>query len=273
MNIDKDINQKGLNIIDIHSHILSGLDDGAKSIKESIEMARAAVQNGISIIVATPHRIKGSYYPSKSKINEKINELNNELKKEHLPVKIIFGAENYAEFDIDSSFTINNKKYFLLEFPINSYPEFCDKLTADLLKKKIIPIIANPEHNLGMMHNPKIVERLVNMGCLIQLSATSFTGHNAIKNFALFLLKNKMYHLFGSNAHNISGYESFSKALHMLHSNGGEEKALEMVRTIPFKIINGEEYIPEKINLKEKLNTGFGLRAFVSRITGKMFCF
>ena len=112
-------------------------------VKTTIRIAKAAAKAGVGVIVATPHKMEGTYDTSFNELSGKVKELNNKLKK--TGVKVIFGAENYAEYDIDFRFTINHKNYILIEFPMNAYPAFGDELIADILKKRLIPVIAHPD--------------------------------------------------------------------------------------------------------------------------------
>ena len=173
--------------------------------------------------------------------------LNKALKKQKIPVEIVFGAENYAEFDIDYNFKINGHRYFLIEFPMQSYPDFCDKIIDSLISKGIIPVISDVETNQGIKEDPSIVSKLISKGCLIQLMASSlFSAH---KDFALFLLKNNAYHVFASNAHDAEGYKVFSKGLEILKRYVDDSKIISMTHTIPSKIVNGDKVKVEKIKL------------------------
>lgn len=253
-------------VIDTHSHILFNLDDSVNSIEESIDIAKAAFENRVKTIIATPHKIKGQYDFKKEQIKKRINELQKALDKNKIDIKILFGAENHIDFDMDYSFTLNNKNYFLLEFPMNSYPSFCEDVVDDLLKKKIIPIIAHPESNSEFRKNPLFIEGLINKGCLMQLNTTSFFRDKDTKDFAKFLLKNNVYHLISSNVHYVKQYTYFTKVIKKATSYLGEEKVKFMTQTLPEKIIKGERYIPDTLDLKEKPHTRFGIRAFLKRI-------
>jgi len=255
-------------LVDTHCHILPGIDDGSTSMEMSVAMARRAVQAGVGTIVATPHRIKGTYDNSFALITKKVHELNKELKKKKIPLTILFGAENYSEIDVDFRFSINHKKYFLLEFPVDSYSPFFNDIISDAFKKKVIPVIAHPERNIDIRENPKIVEGLINSGCLLQLDAHSFFERDKdITDYALFLLKNNAYHMIASDAHSPHGYEEFSKALTIVKKHVQPEKFTELTLTIPGKIITGEQFVPAKVTFVEKKHTRFGFRV----LAGKFF--
>ena len=158
-------------MIDIHSHILPGLDDGASSLEESIEMCRIAIEDGIKAIVATPHVLKGAYSNENPiTILEKIEQL-----KINAPdgIEILPGSDLHFQHDIilrvieqKSIITINNKSYLLIEFPFNGIPIGTNKTFHELLSHGITPIITHPERNLEFIQNPKLLYELVKEGAL-----------------------------------------------------------------------------------------------------------
>ena len=245
-------------IIDMHCHILPGIDDGAKDINESLDMAREAVKQGIKIVVATPHKINGSYDIPFKDIVKKTNELNTLLKKKKINLTVIPGSENYAEIEIDTKCTINNKNYFLIEFPMRSYPSYCEHIIDELISKKIIPIINHPETCSGIKKDINIIESLIDKGCLIMLNADSLieTHGKRVSDFASFLLKNNAYHLFSSNAHSVEGYKNISTIIKKLEEFIGSQKTMEITQKIPEKVIKGEVYKPPKIKFNSSYNQG-----------------
>lgn len=259
-------------MIDTHSHILPGMDDGSRSIEESVKFAKAAAETGISTIIATPHKIKGSYDLNQKELNSKLDILNKELQKNKIAVEVMFGTENYTEFEIDPSFSLNHTKYVLLEFPMNSYPSFCDRIIDDLLEKGYIPVVAHPEKCMGIIRDVMIIERLVNKGCLMQLNIDSLYRYpKTIYDFANFLLRNKVYHLIASNAHNPEDYEKLVPILKNLSRRYGEDIIDETMVRIPAKIINNEKFVPQKLELKERFHTRFRLRAIAKRLLRYLF--
>lgn len=250
-------------LIDTHSHILPHLDDGSKTIEQSIKIANQASHSGITIIAATPHKIRGVYDFSVKDVDNQVKKLNTELRKRRIRVKILFGAENYADYQMDLKFTLNHKRYFLLEFPMQEYPAYSDKLIDNILNKKLIPIIAHPEKNTQLMKKPEIIENLINKGCLMQLNTDSlYKGPKLVKDFALFLLRNNAIHLISSNAHNESGYELFPRARNILLNHISEDQVKKLSLTIPRKVIKGMKYSPEAADFKEKFHTNYIRRLF-----------
>lgn len=154
-------------MIDIHSHILPELDDGAGNIKESVEMARKAVEQGITDIIATPHYYKGKYDNDKEKVERKTWQLNRVLDELDIPLKVWPGQEIrisdelLEDYDNNSVMALNGSQYMLLELPSNHVPRYTERLIYDLQMKRITPIIAHPERNLEIIRNPHLLEELI----------------------------------------------------------------------------------------------------------------
>ena len=126
-------------MIDIHSHILFGVDDGAQSMEDSIKMAKLAVKEGIHQIVATPHHRNGHYNNSKLEIIQKVNDLNNVLQDEGIHLKVVpvqelrIYEELIEDFDNNEVLTINDSgTHMLIEFSSAHVPRYAEKLLYDL---------------------------------------------------------------------------------------------------------------------------------------------
>jgi protein-tyrosine phosphatase len=201
-------------MIDLHCHILPGIDDGAKSETMSIEMAKKAVAEGITHIVATPHHNNGRYVNEKTSIMLAVDELNSILVREQLPLTILPGQEPRIYGDIlqdyqaDNILTINNLgKYMLIEFPSNHVPKYAKQLLFDIQLQDIIPIIVHPERNQELIEKPNLLYQFVQDGALTQVTASSISGNfgKKIKKFSLELLDFNLTHVIASDAHNTSG--------------------------------------------------------------------
>jgi protein-tyrosine phosphatase len=200
-------------LIDLHCHLLPGVDDGAKDLNESIEMAKAAVAEGITHIVATPHHNNGNYSNSKEQIIAKVQELQDALQKESIPLTILPGQEPRINGDILQDYedgnllTLNDaEKYVLIELPSNHVPRYTEKLLFDLQMKELTPIIVHPERNQEIIDNPDLLYHLVKKGACTQITASSLTGHfgKKIKKFALDLIEANLTHFIASDAHNVT---------------------------------------------------------------------
>ena len=170
-------------LVDIHCHVLHGVDDGAKDLEESISLCRTYVKNGFTDVIATPHYIKGGRYsPSANLVINKTKELNDELKKRLIPLKIHSGMEIRLTKDtcqelIDGKIlTLNNSRYVLIELPDTESYKYIDKLLFDIQDNGFIPIIAHPEREMKIISDMDIVRRFVSRGALLQVSKGSIEG-------------------------------------------------------------------------------------------------
>lgn len=200
-------------MVDIHSHILPGLDDGAKDMKDSLELAKMAVQEGIHTIIATPHHKNGTYENTKQQILVQVDELNEQLKKENIPLTVLPGQETriygdiLSDYDKDEILTLNNgNQYLFIELPSNHVPRYTEQLLFDIQLRGLTPIIVHPERNQEIMEQPDLLYQLVKKGALTQITAASvagFFGKN-IKKFSLQLIDANLTHFVSSDAHNTS---------------------------------------------------------------------
>ncbi|ARI76282.1 tyrosine-protein phosphatase [Halobacillus mangrovi] len=200
-------------MIDLHSHILPRVDDGAVSLKDSIEMAKAAVEDGITEIVATPHHKTTRFDNYKSEILPKVNKLNEALAEQGIPLTVLPGQETrvYGDFvdDLQNGeiLTINeHTNYVLVEFPHAQVPWFAKQLLYNLQMGGYRPIIVHPERNEQLIEEPDLLYEFVSNGAFTQLTAGSICGHfgKEYKKFSYELMNANLAHLISCDAHNTS---------------------------------------------------------------------
>lgn len=199
-------------MIDLHCHILPGVDDGPKNIEDSIAMAKKAVSDGIKTIIATPHHKNGAYENPKMQIIDEVEKLNNRLKDEGIDLQVLPGQENriYGEIteDFDSNIiqTIHDTPYILIELPSSHVPRYTGQLLFELQVKGLKPIIVHPERNSEIISHPDSLYHLVEKGALTQITASSITGHfgKKIQKFSFDLIESRMAHFIASDAHNVT---------------------------------------------------------------------
>ncbi|WP_203248021.1 tyrosine-protein phosphatase [Sporosarcina beigongshangi] len=196
-------------VIDIHNHILPGIDDGPQTEDEAIELVKNAAAVGITHIIATPHHRNGKFNNNTSNIQYLVNKLNQQLSSQGIPVTILEGMEiqlyeNLLNELTDSLLPLaGSKKYMLIELPKNHIPHFTAPIFFEMQLRGYIPIIAHPERNSIIRSDPGQLFELVNRGALVQVNASSITGANgrAKRKFALKLCKNHLVHFIASDAH------------------------------------------------------------------------
>ncbi|MEG0180691.1 MAG: CpsB/CapC family capsule biosynthesis tyrosine phosphatase [Peptostreptococcaceae bacterium] len=196
-------------MIDIHCHILPNVDDGSKSLEESIEMAKIAQNEGIKTIVNTSHYHPDFKYKKGQELSEVLNDFNNTLKKQGINVDIILGNELYFTDDLignlqDLDFnTLNNSRYLLIEFSPNNFPKNLVDVVYEIKLRKYIPILAHVERYPKIQENPNLIYDCINEGALIQINAASVIGKNGneAEKVSEILLANNMVHFIATDAH------------------------------------------------------------------------
>ncbi|CAM4161638.1 tyrosine-protein phosphatase [Lederbergia lenta] len=198
-------------MIDIHCHILPGIDDGSDNFTESLLMARQAEKEGISTIIATPHHQNGRYNNYKADIIEKTAELNEYLQTENINVEILPGQETriYGElledYEAGEILTLANiSSYLFIELPSNHVPGYTEQLCFDTQMQGLTPVIVHPERNSELIEHPDKLYKLVKNGVATQITAGSFTGYfgKKIQKFTFDLIESNLTHFLASDAHN-----------------------------------------------------------------------
>ena len=238
-------------MIDIHNHILPAVDDGSKSIAESIEILKQAKKCGITDIIITPHYINGSTYQSDTKIlKSKLEELKKESKKENIDINLYLGNEVFIEYNLlellnNNEFTtLNDSKYLLFEFSMNNYYQGINELLFNLKSNKIVPIIAHPERYSFIQNNPLLLNDLLAHGALLQLDVGSFFGKygSQAKKIAKLILKHNMASFIATDIHHSKDdlYEKMS----ILNKTYEKNNIDKLLSNNPKKVINNED-LPE----------------------------
>jgi len=252
-------------MIDLHCHLLPGLDDGAQNLAEALEMVKIAEKEGIRKIVATPHLFRGNFnYDDLSIIEEKRRELAQALERENISVEILAGAEVHIAHNLIDEIRKNRKNlvlhqtsYMFIEFPSDHVFSGIKKLFFELMSEGITPIIAHPERNSVFIRNPGLLYELVQMGSLAQSNSGSFSGlyGRRIEEAVLRFLELKLIHFIASDGHN-SGSRAprLLEAMKQAETIIGKEKARALVQKNPQAVLEDEElpYYPDPINPAEK---------------------
>lgn len=249
-------------MIDIHCHILPGIDDGAQSYADSLEMARMAVGQGIRTIVATPHHRNGMYENTKNDILTYTNDLNAKLAAENIPLQILPGQESRINGDMVSGLANNeilpmneSTKYVFVEFQSGHIPRYAKQLLFDIQVAGYIPIIVHPERNKEIMEHPSKLFDFVQKGALSQVTAASLAGKfgKNIQKFSHQLIEANLSHFIASDAHNTTtrGF-CLQEAYDELHKQHGSE-VLYIYRENCELLINGRTVIRDEAHpIKKK---------------------
>jgi protein-tyrosine phosphatase len=261
-------------MIDLHNHILPGLDDGADDWQQSIAMARMAREDGITGIVCTPHWVPGKYENTRADIIARTAELKNHLDENKIELKIYPGAELRLDISLPEKIasgeliTINdNRTYALIELPEESIPDNLEDFLWHLALKNIKPILSHVERQPLLHGNPERLFKLVEMGILTQITAASLLEQFTpkIRDFSLMLLEHRLVHMLVTDSHGLhvrspklfAGYEVVKNII-------GEEAARKMVYDLPKDIIDGKEvFADDPVPFKKKKWFDFSLPSFL----------
>ncbi|MGL5717463.1 MAG: tyrosine-protein phosphatase [Paraclostridium sp.] len=249
-------------MIDIHCHILPGVDDGSTGLSESIEMAKIASSEGIKKIVNTSHYHFDFKYKKGNELKSILNEFNKVLKDENINIEVILGNELYYTEDLIGKldeldfFTINDSRYLLIEFSPINLPKNLEDVVYEIRLKKYIPILAHVERYKDIQDNPNLIYDLIKEGALIQVNASSILGKNGkeAKEVSEILIRNDMVHFIGTDAHSSTKRRPLLKEAYMyIKDNYSEEKADLLFKTNAGLVIeNLDINIEGPIKYKEK---------------------
>ena len=237
-------------LVDIHCHILPGIDDGAQTIEDSLKMARVAVSEGITHILCTPHHNNGTYSNKKEDIIRKVAELQEVLDKERIPLTLFEGQEVRLSADVmkriaqnEILFTDLDDSYILIEFPTLEVPAYAHRALFELCANGYVPIIVHPERNSQIIKNPNLMIPFIEMGCLAQVTCGSYMGQfgKEIQKVAKGMIEANLVHMIASDAHNTKGRTFFTQASYeKIIKEFGEEKVLAFQQAAK-DIVNGEK--------------------------------
>lgn len=245
-------------MIDIHCHILPGIDDGPSTMEESVEMCRIAAADGIKTIVATPHFNHSLRLVHATGICRLVRELNRHLTDAAIHLTVLPGSEAPVVPELPEYLakgevlTINeSKRYVLVEFHPEVMPLNWDKFFLSLIDNAVVPVIAHPERNEWFSRNIAALYNAVKNGALVQITAMSITGQfgEEVKTFSSRLLEHNLVHTIATDAHSASHRPPIlSAAVNAASEIIGQERAMELVGKIPHAITEGALLsIPEPI--------------------------
>lgn len=235
-----------MGMVDIHSHILPSVDDGAKSWEIAVEMCRMAAADGITHIVASPHSNeefsydRGAYETTIAELREKIDGA----------LDLSLGCDFHLSFDNivalrkkPANFCIGKTNYLLVEFSDFGVSRQLLTTLEEFLDLGLVPIITHPERNPMFQAKPELVVQMADLGCVIQVTANCVTGFwgNGPRKIAEWLLKKGAVHVLASDAHDlVRRTPILSKARDTVAGLAGKDVAEALVSRNPEKIVLGE---------------------------------
>ncbi|MBR5647676.1 hypothetical protein IKW73_01925 [Candidatus Saccharibacteria bacterium] len=233
-------------MIDIHSHILPGIDDGAKTLSHSLDVIKEAVNNGVTDIIATPHYVNETIYVSPRVENVKLlAKLRAAVKAEGIPVNLYLGNEIYIDNNIPELLktkkvsTLYDSEYLLVEIPLNEeFPNY-EEHFKDLISRGYKVILAHPERYAIIQKDYEIAKNLRKIGVLFQCNLGSLSGKYGKKEKKLVrrLAKDKMVFTFASDIHHCRGDKDWQKSFKKMTKLYNETEIKQLLIGNPRKIL------------------------------------
>lgn len=249
-------------MIDFHSHIIHGIDDGAKSLDMSLEMLKIAESEGVEYICATPHFITEEFEIAHDEYMEKLDRLVSASRDENLKIKILSGLEIYMHPNLPKLYKdkkiwgINHSEYILVELPMGQFPMYTEDVFYELMLLGAKPVLAHPERNLKIMKDYTLIANLIKQGVLMQVNAGSLLGDygREVKKTAQEFVKRNMIHILGSDGHNITSRKTRLKEAYTI-VKGLNEATYNWIFQNETNIINNVSTM-EFLDLKLKKEKG-----------------
>jgi protein-tyrosine phosphatase len=241
-------------VIDLHAHLLPGVDDGPSTWQEALEMLRIAQEDGVKTLVATSHQegLDG-YHNTDAELTRSTEELQRRAQESGMAVTLLPGGEVRASPDLvarlerkEALTLADGGRYLLLEFPASEVPLYTNQLLFELQVHGITPIIAHPERNAGFAERPEALVSLVEAGALVQLTAASLSSRVSVetRTLAVLFLTHNLAHVLASDAHSATRRPPvLARYVSRVAAIVGEERALSLVKGTPERIVRGEPVV------------------------------
>jgi len=234
-------------LIDLHCHLLPGIDDGSKDLEMSLAMARMALSDGIGTIACTPHILPGVYHNTGPAIRAAVARLRESISEAGIPIALVTGADVHIAPDLGvqlregKALTLNDTRYFLLEPPHHLLPPRLEDLIFGLQTVGYVPILTHPERLSWIEDHYDLIERFACNSVLMQITAGSFMGQfgRRPRYWAERLLDDGLCHLLATDAHNTERRSPcMAEARELVAQRIGHDEATNMVLRRPQGILN-----------------------------------
>lgn len=237
-------------MIDLHTHILPGIDDGAKNLEVALEMARIAVNDGTTVMACTPHIYPGLYMNDSAGIQDARAKLQNAFDVFHIPLKLVAGADAHLVPELLEGLqsgrvpTLNGSRYFLLEPSHHVAPPQFENSVFQIMAAGYVPVITHPERLVWIEHHYATFVSLAQRGVWLQLTAGAIVGKfgKKARYWSERLLGDGVVHLIASDAHTTTKRSPvISDALPAVAAAVGKEEALRLVQVRPQQILDDRD--------------------------------
>lgn len=242
-------------MIDLHCHLLPGIDDGAASIEESVRMARTAVEDGVETVAATPHFRADHPLSRPGELAGRVAALGDRLAAESVPIQLVAGGEVdifWARRATDEELRLvsfgQGGRDLLLETPYGFLPEVFEELVEEVIERGFRVMLGHPERNEYLQRSPRRLEALAESGVLVQINSSSIAADSpdeGARRLALRLLKRGLVHVLASDAHSAGSWRrpELSRGVEAARAQAGGH-ADWMVNDVPAAILEGAPLPP-----------------------------
>jgi protein-tyrosine phosphatase len=236
-------------MIDLHCHILPGIDDGAANLGVSLRMAQASVADGVSVVVCTPHILPGLYHNAGPQIASAVQHLQDALEQEGIPLRLVVGADVHMVPDLVAGLrsgripSIAGSRYVLVEPPHHTAPPQLESFFFRLLVEGFVPILTHPERLNWLQHRYEVIRQLVRAGVWMQITSASLTGAfgRDAQCWAHRMLDDGCVHILATDAHDTHRRPpDLSHGRDVAAARVGIEEADHLVLTRPLGVIRNE---------------------------------
>jgi protein-tyrosine phosphatase len=243
-------------MIDLHCHMLPGIDDGAPDLATALEMARIAVADGIQVVACTPHIYPGMYENTATGIRQEVERFRLRLAEADIPLQLTYGADTHLAPDLLARMragevpTLHGTRYFLLEPPHHVAPPRLEEFVFNLLAAGYVPIITHPERLSWISSHYTIFRNMAEHGAWMQITAGSLTGRfgEQVQYWAELMLDEGLVHILATDAHGVKGRAPLlAEGCCAAERWVGAEEARKLVLGRPNGILQNLD--PEKLRL------------------------
>ena len=235
---------------DLHAHILPGVDDGAVTPEDTLDMSRVAAETGTKVVLATPHRKDVTEDWSVPYLHSLIADMNAQNQAHGVDLSLVLGMENHLDMDLPAeieagrALPMNGTRYILIEMPFFGRAEFLEDTLSEVQSMGLIPVLAHPERIEAFQEDPELLRRFLKNGMLSQITSGSVIGFwgEDVKKFTHSLLEQRMAHVMSSDTHHSNGGRSprMDVGLERAADIVGYEAAQAMLIDTPKAILNDE---------------------------------
>ena len=240
-------------MIDIHIHILPGVDDGSTDLEMSLEMASVAASTGVHSIITTPHCYKGRYENFASRqLQERWDRLHRAIKETGIPIRLYQGMEIMADDQLGDwlrqgkVWTLNGTRYFLVEFQFGEDPAYCTEILKKCIAAGYHPVVAHPARYYFVQNDPSIVYEWYRMGCAIQINKESLLGEEGkrAEETSNSLMRHGLVSCVASDAHRTYWRNTdMGRLEEFLMDTYGKEYTYMVLEENPGRILRGKSLV------------------------------